>query len=201
MRALPAPPGCAQKTLKNVGVEGETRTHPPTSPLGRRQTTQGAGPRPRRPCPCLSALRSGPQPLRTLGPARFSGSPWPAPVPGSSSSSSSGTAGSGESFAERTPRGWASMAGRPSGRRLRADGAGGAERSRTIRSRRGGGGDRPARPGAQRSRPSRSRTRTRRAEPRRPHPQPRRGPARPRAASNPREVLLEGGPAGASALC
>lgn len=113
---------------------GENTHPPPNSPPGRSQSTRVSGPQPRRPSPHLLALRSGPHPLRTplgLG-ARPSSPPRPARVPGSSSSSrnssSGGGAQGGKSFATRTPRGWAPMAGLPSGQRFRADRAGGVGR-------------------------------------------------------------------------
>lgn len=185
MRASPRL-GPAPGRLSRMGDSRgkHARTHPPTSPPGRSQTTQGAGPRPRRPCPCLSALRSGPQPLRTLGPGsvlRVSVAPRPYLA-------AEAEAGAAQPGAARASRGEHRAGGRPSrvgpragGSARTGRGAGCAERSRRIRSRRGGGEDRLPRPGAQRSRPARRRTRARRAEPRLPHPQARRGPARPRA--------------------
>lgn len=86
------------------------RTHPPTSPPGRSQTTQGAGPRPRRPCPCLSALRSGPQPPRTLGPGsvlRVSAAPRPYLA-------AEAEAGAAQPGAARASRGEHRAGGRPS---------------------------------------------------------------------------------------
>lgn len=193
MRALPAPPGSAQITLKEGPAEGKTRTPHQTrrragaSPHEFRVPSHGAL------LPTSSRCAPGRIPF---GP-RSGWAPVP-PVPLAPRAYLAAAAAAAETAAAaaapreaRASRRGLRAAGRPwlvcplargsalTGRA--AWGGGQTEQSRTVGSRRDSGGDRLAWPGSRRCPPSRSGTRARRAEPRllQPHPQSRAQPHPP----------------------
>lgn len=173
----------APRRLSRMGESRgkHARTHPPLRRVGARPHSPGHDAL----VPASPRCARGRNPYGPWVPARSFGSPWPRARTWQQKQQQQR-----RSRERRELRGantarvgvHGGSARRPAAPRGRG---GRAERSRTIRGRRGGGGDRLARSGAQRSRPARSRTRTRRAEPRLPHPQPRRGPARPRSVPEP----------------
>ena len=189
MRALPAPPGGAQMTLKDGAAEGETRTpHLPrrragASPRGFRVPSHGA---------LLPTSRCAPGRL-PFGP-RSGGAPVPpvplAPRPYLAAAAAAAAAATAPRAARASRRGLRA-AGRPwlvcplargSAQTGRAAWGGGqAEQSRTVGNRRDSCGDRLAWPGSRRCPSTRSGTGAQRPERRllQPHPQSRAQPRPP----------------------